>query len=302
MSWYEKLWEELWRSVKWVGGRLDTIAALVGGITAAVLAWAGHLDPEELGTAVLTLLAVVALSMVVERSLRLKASRGIDEVKDDLKKTRESVRALEVGSPYYVTESDCLWEIDDDGGLTSCRRKHLRFTQDEVVTVLDWMKNDGDSPKVKYRPEPGRRIHKYISDGRTHYLVALDRPYGREEELDFFIDRRIEGCFVKTPDRVTVVTYEPTSLVKMTVRWPANRPPKAVRFFRRTDAERQRPLAQTVKRRQGRAEVTVIAENPELGERLVIEWDWDPPVVPDEGGNGNGRAALPALGAGSPGD
>jgi hypothetical protein len=285
MGWDAKARKEVLRAIRWFFGRLDTLAALVGGTTAAVLAWAGHLNSEELGTAILTLLSVVAFSMVVERSLRLKASEGIDEARADLAKTRETLRAIEVGSPYYVTESDCFWEIDEAGGCTSCRRKHLRFTQDEVVTVLDWMKVDGKPQSIKYRPEPGKRVHKYISDGRTHYLVALDRPYGREEELDFFIDRRVEGCFVTTPERVVVVAYEPTSLVKMTVRWPKGRPPKAVRFFRRTDAERQKPVAQTVKHKKGQAEVTVIAQNPEPGERLAIEWDWDLPAAPPTAGD-----------------
>jgi len=280
VTWYVKIGEEVLRTAKWILGRLDTITALIGGATVAAIAWTGGLKADDLGTAILTVLSVVAFSMVVERSLRLKASKGIDEVKADLKKTRETLRALESGSPYYVTESESTWDIRDDGGVDLYRRKHLRFAQDEVVTVLDWLKADGSVQDVKYRPEPGDRVHKYIADGRTHVLVALDRPYGREEELDFFIDRSIEGCFVKTPDRVTVVAYEPTSLVTMTVRWPEGRPPTKVRSYRRTDAERRKPEVQPIKHKKGRAEVTVKSQDPELGERLVIEWDWDPPPEP----------------------
>jgi membrane protein implicated in regulation of membrane protease activity len=293
-SWSQTLGKEATRAAGWVFGRLDTLAALLGGAIAAVLAAKGGLKGQDLGTAILSLLSVVAFSMVVERSLRLKASHGIDDVRADLKKTREALRVLESGSPYHVTVNESTWDIGADGTANLERRKHLRFSQDEVVAVLDWLKADGVVQNIQYRPPPGKRIHSYDSDGRQHVLVALDRPYARDEELDFYIERTVEHCFVKTPDRVTVYAIESTSLIKMTVRWPLDRPPRAVRFYRRTDAERRKPVTlQAQKGVNGRAEVQVDAQDPDPGERICIEWDWDPPPAPTsaDGAEPNGVAA-----------
>jgi hypothetical protein len=296
--WSRQLRIELTRGAKWVLGRLDAIAALLTGGAAAVFAAKGDLKGQDLAAVTLTVLTVVALSLVVERGLRLKASNGIEEVLDELHKTRDAVRVLESGSPYHVVESDSTWDIQDDGSTKLVRRKRLRFAQDDVVTVLDWLKADGKIKDIKYRPLPGNRIHTYDSDGREHTLVALDRPYAREEELDFFVERTIEQCFVKTPDRTTVHALESTSLIRMTVRWPIGRPPRAVRFYRRTDAERRKPVVPPVIQGQdGRMEVTIDAQDPGRGERICLEWDWEPPTLaPDPTANGatTSAAALPA--------
>jgi hypothetical protein len=295
--WSKQLRIELTRGAKWVLGRLDALAALLTGGVAAVLAATGDLAGQDLAAVTLTVLTVVALSLVVERGLRLKASHGIEEVLDELHKTRDAVRVLESGSPYHVVESESTWDIQDDGTAKLLRRKRLRFAQDDVVTVLDWLKADGKVNDIKYRPLPGRRIHTYDSDGRKHTLVALDRPYGRDEELDFYIERTIEQCFVKSPDRTTVHALESTSLIRMTVRWPVARPPRAVRFYRRTDAERRKPVVPpVVKGPGGHMEVTIEAQDPGRGERICLEWDWEPPLSTANGGgtsNGMTVAAAP---------
>jgi hypothetical protein len=291
-SWSSKLKGEAASAAKWIIGRLDTLAAVLGGGTVAVIAATGGLEGHDLGTAILSLLSVVAFSMVVERSLRLKASQGIEEVRVDIQKLREALRVLESGSPYHVTVSESTWDIKEDGAVDLVRRKHLRFSQDDVVTVLDWLKVDGNIKSIKYRPAPGERVHSYESDGREHVLVALDRPYARDEELDFFVERSVEQCFMKTPERVTVHTLESTSLIKMAVRWPSSKPPHAVRFYRRTDAERRKPVVlQIVNNPDERPEVQIDAQDPEPGERICIEWDWEPPARANS--TSRSKVALP---------
>jgi hypothetical protein len=298
-TWSSQARTEAKRFRGWVFGRLDTLTALIGGGIAAAFAAKGSLTGHDLAAATLSLLALVAFSMVVERSLRLKASMGIEkirtdieEVRDDIQKTREALRVLESGSPYHVTISESTWDLNHDGGVSLLRRKHLRIAQDDVVTVLDWLKADGEVVENKYRPLPGKPVHTYDSDGRQHVLVALDRPRMRDEELDFFIERKVERAFVGNPEQVLIVAYESTSLVRMTVRWPATRPPTEVRFYRRSDAERRKPVVlRTTKTDDGREQVEIDAQNPSLGERICIEWDWEPPT-PGETHTPNGIATA----------
>jgi hypothetical protein len=288
-TWDERLKKEAGRGARWVGGRLDTLAALVAGVTAATLVGTGRVEnSKDLAAITLAVLSVVAFSLVVERSLRFKSGKELEEVRDrvqtvlaQVQTTHEAVRVLESGSPYHVVESDSTWDIQGDGSASVVRRKRLRFSQEDVVTVIDWVKGDGSIHAIKYRPSAeDSPIHSYINDGRQYSLIALDRPYGRDEELDFVTERTMEDCFVKTPDRITVVPLESTSLVKMRVRWPAGHVPHAVRFSRRTDTERQKPISLPVTQGEGgRPETKVEAERPERGERLCVEWDWSPPAA-----------------------
>lgn len=303
-TWDKKLKEEAGRGAKWIGGRLDTLAALIGGATAAILVGTGSVEStKDLAALTLAVLSVVAFSLVVERSLKFKSGKELEEVReqvqkvgDDVQRAYQALRVLESASPYHVVESDSTWDIQEDGSVNVVRRKRLRFSQEDVVTVIDWVKGDGSIQGITYRPSASESpIHSYINDGRQYSLIALDRPYGRDEELDFFTERRVENCFVKTPDRTTVVPLESTSLVKMRVRWPADHPPQAVRFSRRTDTERQKPISLSVTEGEGgRSEVQVEAERPERGERLCIEWDWDPPTAaPAPGPNGADAGSAP---------
>jgi hypothetical protein len=263
-------------TLEWIGGHLDPLAALLAGGVAALAGLFGWLEGDALTTATLGVLVVVALSLVRERTLRLTASRRIDEVLSETARTREDVKLLDTGHPYHVVASESIWDIAADGSSHVVRWKRLRFAQNDVIAIVDWSTGDGTPTNTTYKP--GKPVHEFVVDGRHSTLVALDRPYARDEEQDLLIERSREGVFVKSPDRVWVVCLDPTSLMKVTVRWPVTRPPKAVRFIRRSDREPGRPVTvQPVKADDGRLEFTAEVTEPERGERICIEWDWEPP-------------------------
>jgi hypothetical protein len=273
------LFQRLKPALLWAWDHLDPLAALLAGAAATLAGLFGWLEGEELSTATLGVLVIVALALVHERTLRLSASERIDEVLAEVHKTRASVSVLDLGTPYHVIENDSMWDIHENGDAHARRRKLLRFAQDEVVSVVDWFRGDGEVTNITYLP--GKPVHEFALDGRACTLVALDRPYVRDEEADFIVERDVKGVFTKTPDRIWVVTTDSTSLVRTGVRWPANRPPTAVRFFRKTDTERQKPVtvAPTLGA-DGRMEFVTEIQEPEPGERICIEWDWDPPQRP----------------------
>ncbi len=258
---------------------MDPLAALVAGAVAALAGLFGWLEGDALTTATLGVLVVVALSLVRERTLRLNASKRIDEVLDESARTREDVKLLDSGHPYHVVVSESTWDIHEDGAAHVIRWKKLRFAQNDVIAIVDWSTGDGVATGTTYKP--GKEVHTFVVDGRHSTLVALDRPYARDEEQDLLIERTRRDAFLKNPDRVWVSCLDPTSLMRLTVRWPIARPPKAVRFLRRSDWDSGRPVVvPPVKAEDGRLEFTAEIPEPVRGERMCIEWDWEPPPPP----------------------
>lgn len=269
--------EWLKRMLEWAGGHLEPLAALVAGAVAALAGLFGLLEGDALTTATLGVLVVVALSLVRERTLRLNASARIDEVLVEAIRTREDVKLLDSGHPYHVVVSESTWDLHEDGGAHVVRWKKLRFAQDDVIAVVDWSTGDGTIHDTKYTP--GELVHSFVVDGRNCKLIALDRPYARDEERDLLVERTMRDAFLKDPDRIWVVCLDPTSLMRLTVRWPAMRPPRAVRFLRRSDIDRGKPVSvQPNPSQDGRLEFTAEISEPERGERMCIEWDWDAPA------------------------
>jgi hypothetical protein len=174
-----------------------------------------------------------------------------------------------------------VWNLQDDGSAHVFRRKKLRFAHDDAILVYDWYQSDGKSTKPVYKPEGSKEVHKFVSDGRRFTVVALDRPRNRGEECEFVSERTSERAFEKNPDRVIARALDPTGLLSITIRWPKNRPPKEVRIIRRTDADRGMPTSvRPHKARDGRMEETVKVLRPQLGERVGMEWDWEPSPKP----------------------
>jgi hypothetical protein len=268
--------EWLKNTLEWIGGHLEPVAALLAGAVAALAGLFGLLKGDALTTATLGVLVVVALSLVRERTLRLNASKRIDQALAEVVRTREDVKLLDSGHPYHVVVSESTWDIHDDGSTHAIRWKKLRFAQNDVIAVVDWAGGDGDTEQTTYNP--GKAVHTFVVDRRNSTLVALDRPYARDEERDLLIERTRQNAFLKTPDRIWVFCLDPTSLMRATVRWPTTRPPQAIRFLRRSDSEPGRPVVvQPVKGADGRLEYTAEIAEPIRGERMCIEWDWEPP-------------------------
>jgi hypothetical protein len=275
-------WPRLKRAASWTAEHLDPLAALLAGAAAALAGLFGWLEGDALTTATLGVLVVVAFSLVRERTLRLNASKRIDEAVAEAVRTRADVKLLESGHPYHVVASESTWDLRADGSVRVLRWKRLRFAQNDVIAVVDWSTGDGTALNITYKP--GKVVHNFVVEGRNYSLVALDRPYARDEEQDLIIERERRATFVKSPDRVWVYCLDPTTMMRATVRWPLTRPPTAVRFLRRSDQERGRPVVvRPLKSDQdGRMEFTAEISEPSRGERFCIEWDWDAPPNPDQ--------------------
>jgi membrane protein implicated in regulation of membrane protease activity len=262
------------RGLLWAADRIDPLAALVGGLAAAIVGTVGAAKGDTLATATLAVLTVVALSLLRERSSRISLRSHLDDVLEQVGDTRLAVKAIESARSYHVMLDETTWDLQGRGEVAyATRRKRLRFVQDEVITVVDWFQGDGKSD-IEY--PLGKPVHSFKADGRACTLIALDRFYGRGEELDFLVKRTARDAFPGNPDRAAVVTLDQVSVLRMTVKWSVERPPTAVRLRRmRADGVVQvQNVTDQLTCLSERSVYTVTVDEPERGGRTSIEWDW----------------------------
>jgi len=281
----------------WVEARGETAIALAVSIAATIYAGLGKVDKvEQLAPLLLGVLVVMALAMVIERERRIKESDRLDGMAEDIGRTAEGVEILGTPTPYHVVVSESIWEIEGNGDAHTTRLKKLRFTQDDVIAVVDWYRGEGtltdvdrlvgkakpleDTPVEDQRASLNatKVVHTFPSRGRELGLVPLDRAYVRDEECDYVVDRRTQGLFPKNPDRAWISVLESTSLMRIVVRW-SDRHPTEIRLMRQHGPSAGRPLKFTPERRDdGRTQFRINIPEPRLGEIVGVEWDWPPPA------------------------
>ncbi|HEY8808648.1 MAG TPA: hypothetical protein VIM28_01385 [Solirubrobacterales bacterium] len=229
------------------------------------------------------------------------------KVLEEIQRTGDAVAVLASPAPYHVLVNESVWEIDGNGDAKAFRRKQLRFTQDDVITVTDWYRGDGGITNADFfvgegtdsiaqgkpidtaKMRPAKVVHTFPSRGRKCALVALDRAYMRDEVRDYLVKREGKGVFPQNPDRVWIATLESTALVRMILRW-SDRLPTEVRLIRQMDTVSGRPVKlMPVQLEDGRSEFKAEIPEPRQGERIGVEWDW-----PHEAGEEDDEEAGPA--------
>jgi len=251
------------------------------GIAAAVWAFLGKITTiEQLASATLGVLAVIAISMVIERERRLKDRNRTRKILEEIQRTGDAVEVFASPTPYHVLVNESVWEIEANGDAKARRLKKLRFTQDDVITVTDWYRGDGSLSDTQYlvgeppNLRPTEVVHTFPSRGRACALIALDRAYMRDEVRDYVVQRSGKAIFPKNPDRIWVAVLESTSLVRVVLRW-SGRLPTEVRLIRQMDMAPGRPVKFVPNTlADGRSEFRAEIPEPRQGERIGVEWDW----------------------------
>ena len=265
--------EGLRRALVWSGRRLDALAALAAGFGTALAGALGLIKGETLTTATLGVLTVVALALLLERSLPLNTQRDLREARSEIQSVRATLAAG--ASPYYVMKDESVWDIRDRGASsTAVRTRLLHFNQDETRTVLDWLSGDGSS-ETSY--DRGLSIRDFQHDGRKYKLVFLDRFYNHGDTLSFVTRRTATDSFPGNTERVAIEAVNKVDLLRLKVIWPEDRPPTGV-WLRRTNAGGERvektDVTSSVRTEKGRGCYATEVQEPERGGRTTIEWDW----------------------------
>jgi membrane protein implicated in regulation of membrane protease activity len=261
-------------------GVLDLSDALVVIIAGAVLALMSLLgvikDPAKLAAATLAVLAVVAVSVLRDRLSRRHAEVTIDKIQHEMAELRRAANALEVGRQYHVVLHDTTWDLATvDGSVVNVTRvKHLVFDQDEVIAIYDFASGDGERTSVY---SPGEEVGEPLMiEGQRARLISLKRMFSRGDTLEFGLTRTTINGFLSEHESVSVLTRDITARMRLSVVWPAKRPPRAIRLSIMTAAKRSSTTDVTgeLAMRDGRPIYVADLNEPEKGGTTTIEWEW----------------------------
>jgi hypothetical protein len=182
--------------------------------------------------------------------------------------------AFQTGHAYHVLEDESCWDITDRGSKSTVeRRKQLRFTQNEVITLLDWALGDGTGTTTY---SCGRPVEDFKLDNKRFRLILLERFYGRGDELEFVLKRSGKDKFPNTTERIGIEATTVIAILKMSVRWPTDRAPRTVRLRKKNAAGQYdtKDVTTDVKTEGGRKHYELELPEPERGGETTIEWDW----------------------------
>jgi hypothetical protein len=280
----------------------EPLSAAIAGLVLAVAGIAGWLEGNELAAATLLVLSALGGSLVRERSLRARADENIKALGVQLDDTIKAVNAIQSGNPYSVLSHESTWDIaSPDGSLVHATRiKRIRFDQNKVVSLYDFASGDG---KRENKYTPGEAVADFIGEGRWCSLIALGRVYYRGEHLNFKVERTVRDGFMSPHESVGIVTQDATDRMRMTILWPADQPPTALRLGRATPTQewRSEDVLASLKSKKGRPTYTVEIHGPEKGSTTIIEWEWEPSVSTGPAAYGLSQSAPPTTAQPSPG-
>jgi hypothetical protein len=263
------------RLLKLIGEFGEPSVAFLGGLTLGILGLANVVSGNDLTGATLLVLSALGVSLVRERSLRVKANENLEGLGDRLDQTKDAVNALQSGNPYTVLMHTTVWDIvEPDGSLVhATRTKKIRFDQNNVASLYDVAEGDGER-ETEY--SPGRAVCDFLAEGRRVSLIALGRLYYRGDETDFTIKRIVKDGFTAKHELVSVLTRDATAKMLLTIKWPSSRSPTALRLGRATSARewRNEDVLHELKEENGRKVYSVEIKEPEKGSSTTIEWEW----------------------------
>jgi membrane protein implicated in regulation of membrane protease activity len=261
----------------WVLDLADVLAVILAGVVLVVLSLSGLITSvPDLASAIMAVLAVVAVAILRDRVTRKKADAQLAEVHSDLAETRRSLNALKLGRPYHVVLHDTTWDlVAKDGSLAYVTRiKKLVFDQPDVVALYDFVQGTGTR---EYDYTVGRVVdEELVVEGKKARLISLGRVYSRGDVLDFGLKRTTRNAFMGHREYVSVVTRDLTAKLRLAVKWPVGGGPKTVRLVTIT-ADREsstKDVSGDVVMREGRHFYEYEVDEPEKGATTMIEWNW----------------------------
>jgi hypothetical protein len=149
------------------------------------------------------------------------------------------------------------------------RRKRFRFTQNGILAVTEHFWAEGTTDvKVK---SPHKVVDEISHHGRTYKVISLCRVCGRGDEELLEVERVDHDSFLKPNEHLTMVTEDETEEAVLSVVWPAERPPTALRLEEPDTAARS--VFHQLKDENGRRAYEYRTANPPKGE-VTIRWSW----------------------------
>jgi hypothetical protein len=107
----DRLEERITRVGAWILENADALLALVAGLVFAILGLRHAVKGDALTAATLGVLAVLAFTVLRERTSRQSFVSAGTEVRETLERLEESVSSLRTPTQYRVIRSEVHWEL-----------------------------------------------------------------------------------------------------------------------------------------------------------------------------------------------
>ncbi|HEY4812380.1 MAG TPA: hypothetical protein VIH71_15110 [Solirubrobacteraceae bacterium] len=254
---------------------LELLLALALAIVVSYLSLTGEIDTKGLTLASAGLLVAIAIALVRERS-------GRESLVAHIERASELARS---DKGWQVLDERLVWDLSGPEGsyAKATAEKELLFTQDEVFSIYEYQYK---SPGVVLthvceggvRGQPMADLPIIQKDfpgpeGRVYRLISLQRIWRRGEIMAFRSVRELKDHFCEVTEDVTKEVSVQTASVSMRIVWPPGSKPKALWLERSNGQPVHIPLAR-LKHANGRWSYNELVENPRLGEKIILRWDW----------------------------
>ncbi|HEU4598341.1 MAG TPA: hypothetical protein VFS26_01215 [Solirubrobacterales bacterium] len=246
----------------------DAVFAIVVAVVVITLIVVSTPSPALVNSAILGLLATVALALLRDRS----GAGGLDDLR------QLAVDAM-TDRPYQVIHQTNEWDIWDKDHVKTRLSQQLRFTRNDVSTIEHSSAGEGtvETYSAKWRRSsdsewiPAEKIHAMAIERGEKVIYSLEEEHRRGDMLDWCIEREAVGRFPRDHERVTLEAKAVSDHPRvMKITWPTEREPKHVEI--RFEDQPAKPLKP--KRRKGRLEVEQKIAFRKIGEEVAILWTW----------------------------
>jgi hypothetical protein len=194
------------------------------------------------------------------------------------------------GGIYEILTSQLIWNLEaQDGSLARVtKRNRVRFIQNNVLAIPDYIWGDG-AMSSDYTCTPGKKVAEHQEGAKNCVVIALDRMYKRDEELDIEIARTVRGAFTGKREWIEVKPVAGTPALSFMVIWPAGREPRDATVTIENERRNRRKVRalgdeQLAWHEGGRRKYAEHFDNPSSDEVIRVDWSWDdllsPPANP----------------------
>jgi len=254
---------------------LELLLALVLAIVVSYLSLTGDFGTQGVALASAGLLVAIAIGFVRERA-------GRESLVVHIERAAELARA---DTGWQVLDERLVWDLSGPEGsyARATAEKELLFTQDEVFSIYEYQfKSPGFV--LSHVCEGGARGQPMVAlpilqkdfpgpEGRVYRLISLQRIWHRGEIMAFRSERELEGHFCEPTEDVMKEVSVETARVSMRIVWPSGSKPKAL-WLERSNVQPVNIPSARLKRVNGRWSYDELVENPRLGEKIILRWEW----------------------------
>ena len=180
------------------------------------------------------------------------------------------------GGIYEILECTNTWDLSDPNGAvaTFTKRNRVRFIQNNVLAIPDYVWGDGSSHE--YRCSPGRQVDEFKEGHRVCKVISLGKAYKRDEELVLEISRTVKDAFTSSAEWLEVRPVVGTPHLELNVIFPEGVKAHDVVMTTTKDAtgETREKRLEKFDFDNGRQRLTVNFRRPPPDELIRIDWRW----------------------------